>query len=584
VRVLPEEHHAHLRRALRGDRRGRAGSGPSRATRSTARPTASCSTSSATTSTSCAAGAAARTGATSASPARPGRREADHVLLPERRRVVRRNVPRLRHQPGPAAPGAAAHLPRARRAGFKPVFSDTWRDRLQGAPARTIAAAERHVEWCSTLAHRPRQHRLLVRGEGLPAARRDGGLQEPAARDGRARARADRRACSAASTTGTRCSRSGRASPACARTCGTATAPAAARRSATGSSTADRRRARRQGGAQVAPGAVAGGPAIAPTCAIARRDPALPARARRPRGAGHHAAQRRAQRAHLRRPHGVEHAERARPDRAARPAAPEWEVKRDTHERLISDAEAERCSSSLARRSAKRSQKAKHDYLLAGLLTHAGGQGVARHRPRSFYRHGKGRRILARRVDRTVVDCLTEDLAGGRLASALLEHMRARLLAPVEPKRIAGLRRSLEAIDTRIRRLAELAAEARRRRRRCCARWARRRRSATRSPASSSSSSARRPRSDRSARSPRTRWSTRCARSPSTSPRQGRAGLRDDLRSCSSAWSWIRSSPARWCCATGCRRSAGAGAAGSSVVTFPDATHCPYYEREAGAD
>jgi hypothetical protein len=29
---------------------------------------------------------------------------------------------------------------------FKPVFSDSWRDRLQGAPARTITAAERQVE------------------------------------------------------------------------------------------------------------------------------------------------------------------------------------------------------------------------------------------------------------------------------------------------------------------------------------------------------------------------------------------------------------------------------------------------------
>lgn len=29
---------------------------------------------------------------------------------------------------------------------FQPVFNDTWRDRLAGAPARTIAAAERKIE------------------------------------------------------------------------------------------------------------------------------------------------------------------------------------------------------------------------------------------------------------------------------------------------------------------------------------------------------------------------------------------------------------------------------------------------------
>lgn len=35
---------------------------------------------------------------------------------------------------------------REMRGCFAPVFNDTWRDRLQGAPARTITAAERHVE------------------------------------------------------------------------------------------------------------------------------------------------------------------------------------------------------------------------------------------------------------------------------------------------------------------------------------------------------------------------------------------------------------------------------------------------------
>lgn len=32
------------------------------------------------------------------------------------------------------------------RACFEPVFEDTWRDRLKDAPARTITAAERHIE------------------------------------------------------------------------------------------------------------------------------------------------------------------------------------------------------------------------------------------------------------------------------------------------------------------------------------------------------------------------------------------------------------------------------------------------------
>lgn len=32
------------------------------------------------------------------------------------------------------------------RSSFEPVFTDTWRDRLRGAPDRTIKAAERHIE------------------------------------------------------------------------------------------------------------------------------------------------------------------------------------------------------------------------------------------------------------------------------------------------------------------------------------------------------------------------------------------------------------------------------------------------------
>lgn len=38
---------------------------------------------------------------------------------------------------------------REMRSCFRPVFSDTWRDRLRDAPARTIAAAERKIELSS---------------------------------------------------------------------------------------------------------------------------------------------------------------------------------------------------------------------------------------------------------------------------------------------------------------------------------------------------------------------------------------------------------------------------------------------------
>jgi hypothetical protein len=75
----------------------------------------------------------------------------------------------------------------------------------------------------------------------------------------------------------------------------------------------------------------------------------------------------------------------------------------------------------------------------------------------SFYRAGRARRILARRVEKTVLDTLTEDLAGGQLAGALLEHMRARLLVKPDLNRAAAARRRIDEADRKIRRLADLA-------------------------------------------------------------------------------------------------------------------------------
>lgn len=144
-----------------------------------------------------------------------------------------------------------------------------------------------------------------------------------------------------------------------------------------------------------------------------------------------------------------------------RPRA-EWEIRRDTHPALISDEQANAILEQLARRAPKRTQASRHDYLLSGLLRTPDGRVWHGERDEysEFYRHGKARRILARRVDHTVVATLTEDLAGGRLAQALLERMRARLLAAPSAKELAGARRRIESLDTKIRRLADLAAAA----------------------------------------------------------------------------------------------------------------------------
>jgi site-specific DNA recombinase len=135
----------------------------------------------------------------------------------------------------------------------------------------------------------------------------------------------------------------------------------------------------------------------------------------------------------------------------------EWEIKKDTHAALITDEEAERILEQLQAKTRARSRPVKHDYLLAGLLRTPAGH--AWHGDeREFYRHGRGRRMLARRVDQTVVDAIAEDLAGGRLAAALLEQMKARLLAQTDPKRIMAVRRRVDELDRKIHRLADLAA------------------------------------------------------------------------------------------------------------------------------
>lgn len=141
-----------------------------------------------------------------------------------------------------------------------------------------------------------------------------------------------------------------------------------------------------------------------------------------------------------------------------RPRA-EWEVKRDTHPALITDAEADGILAALERRRRKCTQGGGREYLLAGLLaTPAGGRWHGS--DGSFYRNGKRARILARRVDVAVLDQVRADLAGDEFVALLLEHMRARLLAAPDARRPAELRRRLEVHDRKIRRLADLAAGA----------------------------------------------------------------------------------------------------------------------------
>lgn len=136
----------------------------------------------------------------------------------------------------------------------------------------------------------------------------------------------------------------------------------------------------------------------------------------------------------------------------------EWEVKRETHLPLISDPEADAILAMAHRPTRAVTRPTRHDYLLAGLLRSPAG--AVWHGDRAeFYRIGKGRRLAMRRVDRTVLDALVEDLAGDRLLNIVLEHVRARAAARKDGKPLAGMRRRLEELNRKIRRLADLAAD-----------------------------------------------------------------------------------------------------------------------------
>jgi DNA invertase Pin-like site-specific DNA recombinase len=110
-----------------------------------------------------------------------------------------------------------------------------------------------------------------------------------------------------------------------------------------------------------------------------------------------------------------------------RPRA-EWQITRDTHAALISDAEAEAILAQLAARGGRRTRAGERLYLLSGLLQDPQGAAYAGETTKGqpFYRLGKGGRIAARLVDGAVLDQVFADLAAPDTASAIAASMRAQ--------------------------------------------------------------------------------------------------------------------------------------------------------------
>ncbi len=142
-----------------------------------------------------------------------------------------------------------------------------------------------------------------------------------------------------------------------------------------------------------------------------------------------------------------------------RPRA-EWVIQEGTHEALISRDEAEQILARLEARKRGGGAPARRVYLLAGLLVSPTGE--AWHGDAGAYRLGKGRRIVADRVEAAIVAQVLEDLASDDMAEAIVAHYKALTLARRHQKpqeEATRMRRRLAEIDRQIDRLASLIAE-----------------------------------------------------------------------------------------------------------------------------
>jgi site-specific DNA recombinase len=142
----------------------------------------------------------------------------------------------------------------------------------------------------------------------------------------------------------------------------------------------------------------------------------------------------------------------------------EWTIQRDTHEPLITDAEAEAILEQLARRRNVRVSSSDRPYLLTGFLVTPdgrtwGGEWDSR-MDAALYRVGKGKRISARRVDGAVLAQLHEDLTGDVAIARLVDAMRAAVATPADGKSIDQAERRVGQLTKKVATLVDLLTDA----------------------------------------------------------------------------------------------------------------------------
>jgi DNA invertase Pin-like site-specific DNA recombinase len=139
----------------------------------------------------------------------------------------------------------------------------------------------------------------------------------------------------------------------------------------------------------------------------------------------------------------------------------DWQITRNTHPALITEAEAEAILAQLTERAGRRNRAGDRVYLLSGLLVSPTGEPWAGEwsKGQAAYRQGKGRRVSARALDTAVVDAVFADLASPAIAAQLAERLRAAASDTPKPRDIPRLKARLATLDTKISRIVGLIAE-----------------------------------------------------------------------------------------------------------------------------
>jgi len=137
----------------------------------------------------------------------------------------------------------------------------------------------------------------------------------------------------------------------------------------------------------------------------------------------------------------------------------QWQIKRNTHAALISDEQAETIMRQLEDGQQGRRLR-KSPRLLTGLLVNPAGE--AWHSDGAgYYRVGKGRRVMATRIESAVLARLQADLSSDDAVARIREAMGtlASGAEPVDGRRLAGLEKRVGTLAAQIAKTVDLAAQ-----------------------------------------------------------------------------------------------------------------------------